>query len=59
MRSVNPEALSGGIAPAGDNFRRPRTAALMGVLGADHGKTVAGCEGGRGILQSREGPGHG
>jgi hypothetical protein len=43
----------------GEILDNPRTAALTGVPGADHGKTVVGCEGGRCILQSREGPDHG
>jgi len=43
----------------GEILDNPRTAALTGVPGADHGKTVAGYEGGRCILQSREGPDHG
>jgi hypothetical protein len=43
----------------GEILDNPLTAALAGVPGADHGKTVAGCEGGQCILQSREGPDHG
>jgi hypothetical protein len=43
----------------GEILDNPRTPALTGVPGADHGKTVAACEGGQSILQSREGSDHG